>query len=176
MEVWKDIEGFGGMYKVSNLGRIYSTRTNKVLKQMPRTHGYLSVWLYGEERRPNGRCGKAYSVHRLVAEAFCERKDGQDEVNHKNEIKDDNRAENLEWCTHQENSSYGTRGERIGKANLNGLRSKAVYQYSVDGILIATYPSVQEVIRQNEKFSLGGICQAIRRPFDRKAYGYYWTH
>lgn len=174
MENWKDIKGFEGLYQVSDQGRVYSIRTGKILVQQPRRHGYLAVFLYGTEKRANGRYGKPYSVHRLVAEAFCKREEGQTEVNHLNEVKDDNRAENLEWCTHKENSTHGTRGSRIGRALLNGERSKKVYQYSIQGELIKEYPSLQEVIRQNG-YSLGNISLAIakKRP---TAYGYIWTH
>lgn len=175
MENWKDIKGFEGLYQVSDQGRVYSKRTRKILVQRPRRHGYMAVFLYGTEKRANGRYGKAYSVHRLVAEAFCVKHIGDTEVNHKNEVKDDNRAENLEWCNHQGNSNYGTRGQRIGNKLLNGKRAKTVYQYALTGTLVNTYPSVHEVVRQNE-YNIGNICKAIARPFEKTAYGYYWTH
>lgn len=176
MEKWKDIKGFEGLYQVSDQGRVYSIRTDKILVQRPRRHGYLAVFLYGMEKRANGRYGKAYAVHRLVAEAFCKRGEGQTEVNHLNEVKDDNRAENLEWSSHEENCNYGTAIQRRREKTLNHHGAKVVYQYSDNKELVNTYPSVHEVIRQNEGFNLGNICQAIRRPFYRRAYGYYWTH
>ena len=174
MEAWKEIEGFCGKYLVSDQGRVYSRWTNKILKQMPRKHGYLSVWLYGNGEGVSGRNGKAYSVHRLVAEAFCEKRINADEVNHLNEIKTDNRAINLEWCTHIENSNHGTRGARIGKKNKNGKRAKTTYQYTIEGTLVREYPSVHEAARANN-FGLGNICQAIADK-SRTAYGYRWSH
>ena len=129
-EIWKDVVGFEGLYEVSNYGRIRSlphetvihrkNATPYVLKKggvivnpQPRRHGYLSVWLYGNGGN-NGRTGKQYSVHRIVAEAFIPNPNQREEVNHINEDKADNRACNLEWCTHKENSNHGTRGQRIG--------------------------------------------------------------
>lgn len=174
MELWKEIEGFHGKYLVSDKGQVYSKWTNKILKQMPRRHGYLSVWLYGNGQGISGRNGKAYSVHRLVAEAFCEKCEGKNEVNHKNEIKTDNRAENLEWCDHIENSNHGTRGSRIGSKNKNGKRGKVTYQYTPEGVLVNEYPSVHEAARANN-YGLGNICQAIANK-ERTAYGYRWSH
>lgn len=174
MEIWKDVVGFDGVYKVSNLGRVYSTLSNKVLKQMPRRHGYLSVWLYGKGGI-SGRNGKAYSVHRIVAEAFCEKRDGANEVNHLNEDKTDNRAENLEWCTHQENMTRGTVVKRISDANKNGKKAKPVYAYDkVTGEFVKSYPSIGEITRSTP-YSVRNIgrCIAGKTP---SAYGYIWKH
>lgn len=174
MEIWKDVVGFDGVYKVSNLGRVYSTLSNKVLKQMPRRHGYLSVWLYGKGGI-SGRNGKGYSVHRLVAEAFCERREGADEVNHINEIKTDNRAENLEWCTHKENSNHGTRGARISARNCNNNRSKPVYAFDpTTGELVKKFNSLGE-IRRTTGYGVRNISNVIAGK-KSKAYGYIWKH
>ena len=129
-EIWKPVVGFESRYEVSNLGRIrslphetlicrekgkpyYLQKAGKEIIPQPRQHGYLSVWLYGNGGN-NGRAGKQYSVHRIVAEAFVPNPNGYAEVNHINEDKTDNTACNLEWCSHIQNSNHGTRGERIG--------------------------------------------------------------
>ena len=132
-EIWMPVVGFESRYEVSNLGRIRSLPHKSVvcrekgrpyvlekrgvyITPQPRKHGYMAVWLYGNGGN-KGRAGKQYSVHRIVAEAFIPNPNNCDEVNHINEDKKDNRACNLEWCTHKENSNYGTRGARIGAKN-----------------------------------------------------------
>lgn len=105
MEVWKDIEGYEGLYQVSNLGRI---RRDKKIKKPHVDHGgYLTVWLCKHSVQ------KCLKVHRLVASAFLSNPEGKRTVNHINGVKTDNRVENLEWATHSEN---------INHANKTGLR------------------------------------------------------
>ena len=173
MKLWKEIDGFDGDYLISTEGEVFSNRTHKMLKPIPYRHGYLSVWLYGNEVRLSGRKGKAYAIHRLVAEAFVPNPDNKTEVNHINEIKTDNRAENLEWVTHKENSNHGTRGKRISKANTNGKQSKPVHQYTKTGEYIQTFPSVHEAARQYGR--IGNISQVIAGT-KASAYGYIWKH
>lgn len=112
-ENWKDIKGFEGLYQVSDLGRIKSlarTRKNKnesvsivkeiIKKPTPNPRGYSIIQLHKKSER------KYFSVHRLVAEAFVPKIKHKHYVNHKNCIKGDNRAANLEWCTHKENIAH----------------------------------------------------------------------
>lgn len=130
-EIWKPVVGFETRYEVSNLGRVRSLPHESIVVRkkgksyvlrkrgayvspQPRRHGYLGVWLYGNGGN-NGRAGKQYALHRIVAEAFIENPTGYKEVNHINENKTDNRACNLEWCSHIQNSNHGTRGARIGE-------------------------------------------------------------
>lgn len=112
-EVWKDIEGFEG-YQISNQGRVKSlnyshTKQERVLQQCITACGYCQAYLC--------KNGKRYTflVHRLVAIAFIANPNEKPQVNHIDECKVNNHAENLEWCTCKENINYGTRNERARK-------------------------------------------------------------
>lgn len=134
-EIWKDVKGFEGRYQVSNLGRVRSfdrTTIDKagrahhtrgmILKDSLNDHGYYRVSLSDGHRHYTH-----YEVHRLVALHFVPgHKEGL-VVNHKNEIKTDNRAENLEWCTCQYNLNY---------SDVIAWKRKPVYQYDLDGNFI----------------------------------------
>lgn len=109
-EIWVEIEGFRGYY-VSNLGRIKSYRifsTGIILKQHLNRKGYCMVGIYDNDNR------KHYvQVHRIVLKTFNPVLDMDKlEVNHKDENKQNNCIENLEWCTHEENMNYGTARQR----------------------------------------------------------------
>ena len=104
MEIWKDIEGYEG-YQVSNLGRVKSTKKKfgryemiTYLKPKVIWTGYLRIGLVKEKK-----C-KQFYVHRLVAQAFIPNPENKPIINHINGDRTDNRVENIEWCTHQENS------------------------------------------------------------------------
>lgn len=120
MEKWKPIKNFEEKYEVSDMGNVRShdmilpcknnsshIRKGKTLIPQKNRNGYLFVNLRGNEHS-----GKYY-IHRLVADAFVLNEKGLPIVNHKNEIKSDNRAENLEWCTNQYNINYGSCPDKI---------------------------------------------------------------
>lgn len=185
MEIWKDIEGYEGLYQVSDMGNVRSFdrvieverngitmkqhRKGKVLRQLPRRHGYLAVFLYKSDGRRTHE-----SVHRLVASAFCERENEATEVNHKNEIKTDNRAENLEWITHKENTNYGTTQERRSAKIRNNERSTPIRQKTLDGELVKEYPSIGEAFRQTG-YRQGNIHKCLKGTYSH-AYGYKWEY
>jgi hypothetical protein len=133
-EVWKDIVGYNGYYKVSNLGRIKSldrlvnskhglaTKKGKVLT--PTLKDYYRIGL-------SKNCKvKSFLVHRLVAIHFLNKPIDKDCVNHKNGIKTDNRDLNLEWCTQQENITHSITSklvDQLGEKHHNSkLNSKQV--------------------------------------------------
>lgn len=111
MEVWKDIEGYKGLYQVSSWGRVKNYRSGRVLKCDKTTYGYLRVTLVN-----NGNI-QHQLVHRLVAEAFIPNPENKPQVNHIDENKENNCVENLEWCTRSENMNHGTRNLRASKTN-----------------------------------------------------------
>ena len=108
MEVWKEIEGFDKGYKVSNLGNVFSEKTNKILKSANVGYGYKQVSLMKDKERR-----KQY-VHRLVAKAFIENPEEYPCINHKDCDKANNRVDNLEWCTHLYNCQSINRPGNVG--------------------------------------------------------------
>ena len=114
-EIWRPVKGFEGYYEVSNLGRVRSidrvvvdTVRNcerllkgKVLIQRDHSNGYKVVMFCKEHKLYNKY------IHRLVAEAFLPNPDNLRQVNHKDEVKSNNRVDNLEWCSQLYNNLYG---------------------------------------------------------------------
>lgn len=122
-EIWKNIDS---RYSISNLGRVKSNYANKerILKSFQDIRGYLKVDLRHEGKR------KTMFVHRLVALAFIPNPDNFKEVNHKDEDKENNCVDNLEWCDTKYNCNYGTRNER----KANGCMKK-IYSLDEDGTI-----------------------------------------
>ena len=117
-EIWKDIEGYEGLYQVSNIGNVkrvehedYRCRQGyRVFKERYLTpnkdqNGYLNVGLWKNNTR------KKHKIHRLVASAFILNPDSLPQINHKDENKQNNSADNLEWCTSKYNNNYGSHKE-----------------------------------------------------------------
>lgn len=156
-EIWKPVAGFEGLYEVSNLGRVKGKR---VLK--PNNTGkYFQVCL-----SKNGR--KYYvSIHRMVAMAFVPNPNGFPEVNHKDENKLNNAADNLEWISRMSNLRYGTRLERIGKA-----KSKSVQAFNAEGVLVKEYASIKEAATKTGLASIN-ISRCCRGIYKRSG-GYIW--
>lgn len=118
-EVWKPIPGYEGLYEVSSEGRVWSIRRQIIKKTVVnKNNGYEYVSL----------CSRPKLLHRVVLSAFCENPAPSiyTDVNHKNEIKTDNRVENLEWCNRSYNIRYGTglsrRKEEAKKTNIKSGR------------------------------------------------------
>lgn len=100
--IWKDIDGYEGLYQVNNLGQVKSLRKNILLSPSIKKNGYYQVVL-----QSNG-FKKYISVHRLVAIAFLDNPKNHPQVNHIDENKSNNCVWNLEWCTAEYNTNYGT--------------------------------------------------------------------
>ena len=169
-EIWLPIEGYTGLYEVSSEGNVRSlnyhhTGRVQLLKPQMDGIGYLQVRLYKDGK------GKLCLVHRLVAETFLPNAEGLAEVNHINECKTNNAVSNLEWCDRRYNCNHGTRNAKVAAA-----KSKPVQQFSKDGRLITTWPSISEAARQTG-WSQGNICRCCRNePHNKTAYGYKWQY
>lgn len=183
-EIWKDIEGFEGYYKVSNQGRILalernvSDRQRRKEKIRPTTiqkDGYAKIILYREFTY------KAFMTHRLVAKAFVSNPENKPHVNHKNSIRDDNRAENLEWVTSSENSIHSFKyGNRKPYAHWKGMKgkncplSKPVIQMTMDKEYITEFAGQQEAQRETgiHQATISQCCRGVKK----NAGGYFWQY
>ena len=154
-EKWKDIEGYEGLYQISNLGRIrsfYNYRRDGTNILKPRLkRGYYQVGL-----RKNGE-RKWHHLHRLVAKAFIPNPNNLPQINHKDENKTNNVIDNLEWCSVSYNNCYGTRRERVKEKT-----GKKVLQYDKEMNLIKEYPSIADATKEMGLKSISSICNCCR--------------
>ena len=114
--------------------------------------------------------GKHRKVHNLVAKAFVENPDSKPCVDHKNGNRQDNRAENLRWCTQKENNNFEV---YRGKQKNNAKKSKQVCQYSLNGVLTQIWPSSMEAERNG--FNSGHIIKCCKRK-QKTHKGYMWSY
>lgn len=154
MEELKTIKGHEN-YLVSTEGRIYSLRSKKFLKLKRHGNGYLTIRF--------SMHGKNYLVHRLVAEAFLENKCNYKCVDHINNIRDDNRADNLRWCDHKQNNSiYKTveskrscgykHREKLGNVITEKINDEVSISYlSLNSVPNITIKTLQKKIREGNK-------------------------
>ena len=117
-EIWKDVVGYEGVYKISNNGYIYSVPRNGtkggLLKISLDKYGYCRVSLHDKNHHT-----KFVQIHRLVAEAFIPNPENKPTVNHKDGNKQNNNVENLEWATYSEQLNHCFRNKlRKGKCNI----------------------------------------------------------
>ena len=184
VEVWKEIEGYEGYYEVSSHGRVrsldrYIDTVNvlgehlqklykgRVLKQWYMPKGYAQISLNKDDIRNN------YLVHRLVAEAFIPNPDNLPIINHKDENKANNRADNLEWCDYHYNNTYADAAKRRAD-----YRRITVEQLTMDGQHVAYYKSTRDLERiSNGRFKQSLIQRVIKGKYGHiSAYGYKWRY
>lgn len=172
-EVWRDIKGYEGLYKVSSLGRVRSLdrvvtrnsgkvlRKGKLLKPGKNKDGYFQVILSKAGKQ------KAARVNRLVALAFLSNPEDLPQVNHIDEDKSNNRVNNLEWCSREYNCNYGTRNEKI---------SKSVIMYDIQGNKLKEFDSIidanQHLGKHKHSSNINACCSGKRK----SAYGYKWKY
>lgn len=174
-ELWKDIPNYEGLYQISNYGRIKSLKRQgtkgKIITSFEGKDGYLMIHLI-----QNGK-NKTFAIHRLVGMAFINKYSykstfNEDRslinlddlvINHKDEDKTNNNAENLEWCTVKYNNTYGTKIERISK------KVKCIET----GII---YNSSREAERQTGIYhnQISKCC--LKRKKFNTAGGYHWCY
>lgn len=152
-EIWKDIEGYEGLYQISNYGRVKSlerlintgikhSNLRKIKSKICRIEFKQGSSPYCRIQLRKDKKYTHHSIHCLVANAFISKdtfkmcseekewflKDL--EINHKDENIKNNNVNNLEWCTHLYNMRFGTRLERaVKKANeTRKLKKGLVYE------------------------------------------------
>lgn len=168
----KFIKGYENLYSIDEEGKVYSYRKNHYMKLIDDGKGYLQVSLSKNGKR------KTYKVHRLVAETFIENPQNLPCVNHINEIRNDNRVENLEWCTYEYNNSYGHRLEKIQERRNQGVfdeQKKAIIACDIKtGKELYYFISVAEASRFLNKSHCNII--ACLKGRQKTAYGYKWKY
>lgn len=177
-EIWKDIKGYEGLYQISNYGRVkslpkkalrrYGTYRN-VKERILKTSKAYEGWDYSNVVIRKDGIPKTKPVHRLVAEHFIPNPNNYDQINHKDENKLNNRVDNLEWCSQQYNSNYGTVKKRI-----SNKRKKPVLQFSLDGKFIAEYDSLKQ-LKEATGFD-SGLVSCVCRGIYKQCYGYKFKY
>ena len=154
------------------MGNVRKTKDKKLLKQTNTYNGYKTVSLKN----------KKYRVHRLVAEAFLDNNENLPYVNHKDENKENNNVDNLEWCTASYNLNYGDRNNKVAKkvsiwrkkkgSDYSPRERKRVAQYTLDDKFVREFRSINEAGRETNS-SIGTIqkcCVGISHTCN----GYKW--
>lgn len=183
IEIWKDIPGLEGRYQMSNFGRCKSLeRTDshgkkvdeKILKPIVRKSGCVYYSGYGADHKV-----VQLRAHRIVAQLFVPNPENKPTVNHLDENKQNNRADNLEWATVKENTNYGSCIEkRVAnrRADAKNRRMKVAQIDKDTGEIVRTYNSITEALRvlgKNLRASdISSCCKGNRA----KAYGYKWRY
>lgn len=179
VEIWKPIDGYEGIYDVSNFGRVRARRRESIR----RSDGRVSV--LPETILSGSHCGseklyirvslwrnyqpKTFLVHRLVAEAFLPKEEGKDYINHLDNNPSNNHADNLEWCTQSHNIQYA-----YDNGTKEGPHKRDVDQLSLNGEYIRTWHGMSEAAR-----SVGAFPQNIRKVCSGKrsqAGGFKWRY
>ena len=162
-EVWRDIKDYEGLYKISSKGKVFSLKTNKLMK-INKCGEYDYVALYKNSKK------KIQKIHRLVAENFIENPNNLECINHKDENKRNNRVYNLEWCTKKYNCNYGKRNEKMSKS----LSKYKIIQKDIQENIINIWDNIWD-LEHNTNFNKWVIRQCCKNRC-KTAYGYKWEY
>lgn len=171
-EEWKAVVEYEGLYEVSNMGRVRSLKFGKAKELCPANNGlgYLFVGLC------KGGKSQTKLIHRLVAEAFIPNPDNLPCVNHKDEVKTNNRVSNLEWCTQSYNLEYSNIHKKAIAKQFwekgNAVTRKPISQFTKDGQFLREFESIMDASRQTgvDIASISRCCLGSRK----SAGGFVW--
>lgn len=178
-EIWKDVVGYEGLYKVSNLGRIFScskifhfNNGGECQKGLIIKKPYQDKDGYSRVNLTKCKRSKGFGVHRLVAMSFLDNPNNYNQIDHINGIRNDNRVENLRWCTCKMNANFElakkNRSEAFKLSYKKGMRKSScynesrkikIYVYSLEGELLKQFNSITEASK-----NINGW--AFRKPID----------
>lgn len=185
VEIWKDIVGFEGKYRVSNTGKVLSLRycgKDEIKELTPKINNKGYAWVQLEKGNRTHACRL---IHRLVAEAFIENPNNEPIINHKDENPLNNNVDNLEWC----NNSYNVRYSRSRhplrpfryhhKKRPNGLKYKCrldyeILQLALTGEIVKEWPNSRTIYLETgmSDWSISECCRGKRKT----AYGFKWRY
>lgn len=178
-EIWKDVVGFEKYFQISNFGNVLSkarkvwngkgfyNKSQVLLKPSQNHKGYPIAYLGANNEK------RTIPIHRLVAIAFIPNPNNLPQVNHIDGNKQNNRVDNLEWCTNSDNQLHAW---KMGLQRVSGNAGKpkrAVLQYDKDWNLIHEYPSIADASRavgEKSKSNIGECCRGRKKSVQ----GYYW--
>ena len=166
IEEWREIEGYP-MYLVSSFGRVMSCNMRykkpRIIKGVTDDDGYQKVYI------SNGSSGKRVFIHRLVAIAFIPNPNNFPVINHKDEDKQNNCVDNLEWCTVRDNTVY----HDMPKRRADALRIPIV-QMDLNRNIVKRWRCRADIERETgfHGGNITRVCQG-KRP---TAHGYKWAY
>lgn len=174
---WREIKGYEGKYIISNYGEVISlprykqnnsklqyVEPKEIIRYVNKRNGYVYVQLW------NNATYRSIRLHKLVAQTFIPNKDNKLQINHKDGNKQNNKMDNLEWCTNKENIIHA---HKMGLANNNNQKIK-VNQYDLKGNFIRSFNSILDASKET-RVSMGNISLCINNK-RKTAGGYIWKY
>lgn len=177
IEEWKDIEGYEGLYEVSNLGNVRSLgngKSNKskeiLLKSRKNKYGYLQIGLCKDGKQ------KTYRIHRLVAQAFIPNPENKKEIDHINTVRDDNRVENLRWSTRVENINNNLSKIKYSdcRFSFKNHKAKSILQFNNNMELVKKWDCTMDIERELgfKHQNISSVCLGKREI----SFGFKWGY